>query len=109
MSKSCVVYLIKEEVVTTELKVQETVISKRRVFAELESVSGDEFFRAGQLGIKSKKMVTVNLYEYHDETLLELDGKQYDIYRTYVRKGTERIELYLSEAIEHEDDHEDED
>ena len=104
MSRSVVVYLLQNKAVADTLKVQRKKFVKTKVYGELESVSGDEYFRAGQLGIKAKYMVSVFLYDYHDEQLCELQGKRYLIYRTYNRKGTERIELYLAEEIQHEDE-----
>lgn len=61
-------------------------------------VPSQEFFRAGQAGIKVSKALVVNTSEYGGETIAEYEGKRYSIYRTY--PGFDgNCELYLEQRI----------
>ena len=63
-----------------------------------QSVSAQEFFRGGEMGIKPEFTVKVWEREYNGETLLEYEGKRYIIYRTYlVADG--RTELYCQKDV----------
>jgi SPP1 family predicted phage head-tail adaptor len=65
----------------------------RQVFCEKKSVSSDEFFKAGQNGLKAKYVFIVHLHDYQEETKVKYSEKVYSIYRTYERKD-EKVELY---------------
>jgi SPP1 family predicted phage head-tail adaptor len=68
------------------------------VFCEKKSVSRDEFFQAGQNGIKSNCILIVYQMDYNEESKVLYRDKKYDIYRTYERPD-ERIELYCEVKI----------
>ena len=57
--------------------------STREVFAHVESVGRNEFFAAGQQGLRPELRITVFAAEYQGEQLCELDGVRYSVYRTY--------------------------
>ncbi len=68
--------------------------SKREVYCNLSSISCDEWYKAGQAGMNPQYRVTMFAHDYDGENTVELDGKRYAVYRTYMnRKDT--IELYL--------------
>lgn len=67
------------------------------MFAECYPVGRDEFHAAGQSGYKPSFRADVWADEYSGEVIIEIDGKRYDIYRTYGPKGNGKIELYASE------------
>jgi SPP1 family predicted phage head-tail adaptor len=73
--------------------VNETEEFIKQVFCEKKSVSSDEFFKAGQNGLKAKYVFIVHLHDYQDETKVKYNEKVYSIYRTYERKD-EKVELY---------------
>jgi len=62
------------------------------VFAEKNGIQRNEFFNAGQTGIKPALMFKIREIDYGGEESLEFEGVTYKIYRTYP-KG-EMIELY---------------
>ncbi len=66
----------------------------RNVFCNISSVSASEWFEAGRAGLNAEHRATMFAYDYAGETLAELDGVRYGIYRTYLGKN-ETIELYL--------------
>nr|DAR81348.1 MAG TPA: head closure knob [Caudoviricetes sp.] len=74
-----------------QLVPQET---RRNVFCNISSVSASEWFEAGRAGLNAEHRATMFAYDYAGETLAELNGVRYGIYRTYLGKN-ETIELYL--------------
>ncbi|QKE71874.1 phage head closure protein [Arthrobacter citreus] len=73
---------------------EETVTFDRQVFCQKKSIPQNEFFQAGQSGIKSSFIFIVNTHDYQDEGNLQYKGKTYHVYRTYERPD-ETIELYV--------------
>lgn len=72
-------------------------------FAQVDSVTMNEFYQAGLQGFKPEYKFAVWQAEYSGEELLEYNGKVYDIYRTYKRDDG-RIELYANEKKGAEDE-----
>lgn len=68
--------------------------TRRDVFCNLSSVSASEWFEAGRAGLNAEHRATVFSYDYNGETIAELDGVRYGIYRTYLGRN-ETIELYM--------------
>lgn len=72
---------------------------KNTVFAERKSVRQTEFYQAVAVGFKPEIVLEVYGFEYQNETLCELDGERFTIYREYPIKGTDRVELYLTAIV----------
>lgn len=56
---------------------------RREIFAQVESVGRNEYFAAGQNGIRADYRFRVFAAEYHGERECEYNGERYVIYRTY--------------------------
>lgn len=56
---------------------------RREIFAQVESVGRNEYFAAGQNGIRADYRFRVFAAEYHGERECEYNGERYTIYRTY--------------------------
>lgn len=93
-----VAYLIENRYTTDDLgqQVKGNPI-KHKIFGKRKSISSNEFFKAGQLGLKPSFSIKILSAEYHGEESVEVDGVEYTIYRTYSYDDT--IELYLTEKI----------
>lgn len=63
------------------------------VYAKIDSVSRDEWYQAGKLGLKAQYRFTIHLADYSGEEVAIYQGIRYAIYRTY-RASNDRIELY---------------
>lgn len=63
------------------------------VWAELKSVTRAEFQAAGTMGLKPSLLVVVSNMDYNGETLVELNGNRYSVYRTFL--NGEYRELYV--------------
>lgn len=73
-------------------------ISETAVFALVESVGMNEFFQAGEMGLKPDLKFVVRLMEYSGEANLRYGTEIYSIYRTYRRKDG-RVELYTQKRV----------
>lgn len=96
MDEIIVTLLVVEYEVDSLKKQKKNIVSRREVFGTKKSVGANEFFKAGQLGIRSQYQVLVHTCEYDGETLVEINGKNHSVYRTYERTDG-FTELYLEE------------
>lgn len=80
------------------------VESSREVYAKVTSSSQREWFEAYRDDIKSVFKLIIYSFEYHDEQIVEMDGKRYSVYRTY-EKSRDKIELYLEQKAGTEHEH----
>jgi len=58
----------------------------RTVFANEFSVGAGEFYDAGRSGLKAERQYQVRSIDYNDETLLSVDGVEYNVIRP-ARRG----------------------
>lgn len=71
--------------------------TKTDVFANVDSITGQEFYNTGLLNIKPSFRAIVWAAEYNREPIIERKGKRYGVYRTF-RRG-EDVELYCQEEM----------
>lgn len=67
------------------------------VFCSLHSVTRDEFFKAGAVGIVPTYRVTTPVVNYGGQDEVEYGSKRYKVYRTY--QTGDDVELYLRELV----------
>lgn len=70
--------------------------TSREVYGKVTSSSQSEWFTAHKDGINSKYRLVIYSFEYDDETIVEMDGKRFCIYRTF-EPSLDKVELYLEE------------
>lgn len=70
--------------------------SRRDVFVNVQSVTRQEFFDAGQAGLQPQYVFVMFGPDYEGEKIVEYKGKRYSVYRTYARKD-DNLELYVEE------------
>lgn len=73
--------------------------SRRMIFTEIYSITRQEWKSAAQGGVKAQIMLKTDNINYSGEKVAEVDGKLYDIYRTYNPPGSDEIELYLEMKV----------
>ncbi len=93
MNKSAVAYLITETYTQDDYGVQRKETTKSKVFVRVSSVSGQEWFEGGRNGLNPQYRFTMFSHDYNDEEIIEYEGKNYTIYRTF-NKSIDEIELY---------------
>lgn len=89
------IYLISEDY--TEDDFGQLVPSETSVpvWAHLQSVNRSEWYNAGQAGLQPQLVASTPVVNYSGETIVEIGGKRYGVYRTYFGPDTDLIELYL--------------
>lgn len=95
MDKSIAFYLVSSTQIQDDIgQFVDGPPTKRQVYGQVTSVSADEFFAAGQNGIKPDWRITMFAPDYQGERDLELFGAPYTVYRTYYGR-TDTVELYV--------------
>lgn len=70
---------------------------KAEVMARVGSVTASEFFDGGRNGLRPEFVFKMFLYDYDGQKIVEYNGRQYEIYRTYMAKN-DTIELYVHQT-----------
>ena len=73
-------------------------IIKTLCFCAEGSIYSDEFFAAGQQGIKPQVKLIIDSESYNNETDVLYSDIKYSVYRTYVRQD-DYTEIYLTKKI----------
>lgn len=94
MDRSDVVYLVKEIQTQDENGVFHTTEKKRKVYANVQSVTMSEWFEGGRNGLNPIYRFVVYQPDYHEEEIVEYKGNKYSVYRFYQSKN-DNIELYV--------------
>ena len=93
MNKSSVAYLVSESWTQDENGVQRATATKRKVFVNVSSVTSQEWFEGGRNGLNPQYRFKMFQFDYLGEKIIEYNGDQYTVYRTYNR-SVDEIELY---------------
>lgn len=93
MDRSVVIYLITNTPYQDNLGIWQDKESERKVFAEVQSVTSNEWFEGGRNGLNPALRFKMFLYDYQGEKVIKFNDTYYTIYRTYVDRN-ELIELY---------------
>ena len=88
---------VKREVKANGYKAE--TVERRRVFVNKKSASRSEFYTAKQAGDKIALVLEVRGADYQEETLVEYEGRLYEVVRAYTKSG-ETYELNCKEAQE---------
>lgn len=92
---NCIITLIKTAVEYDNLGVAKTKEATRKAYARLNSIGQKEYWSStGQHDFKPEMVADVFTFDYDGEELAEIDGKRYQIYRSY-RQG-DTTALYLT-------------
>lgn len=91
-------FLIVQEMKDDHLGQHIPIEKKRQVFCAQTSIYSQEFFSAGQSGIKSTLMLVVDSEEYDGQQILEYEDKRYSIYRNFPRSDGQ-TELYCEVRV----------
>lgn len=94
MDRSDVITLVGVTYQTDDIGQQIEKESPREVYAKIASVSASEFFAGGKTGMNPQYKATIFFPDYQGETIAEIDGNRYAIYRTY-QADTDTMELYM--------------
>lgn len=93
MDRSDVITLIGVSIEQDDYGVRRQIPHSREVMCQVNSVTQTEFFEAGRKGLNPEYRFTLFFADYNDETIVEYNGRQYAVYRSYYRRD-DKIELY---------------
>ena len=93
MSKSGIAYLIADTYTQNDYGVMEKQSTRKKVFVNVTSVTGTEWFEGGRNGLNPQYRFIMFSHDYSNEKVIEYNGIQYTVYRTFLR-STDEIELY---------------
>lgn len=96
MDRSTPIFLIGTTYTPDEYGVLQPTRTKRLAYANVSSVSMSEWFEGGRNGLNPELRIIMFAPDYHGEDAVEVHGKQYAIYRTYIAR-TDLIELYVQQ------------
>lgn len=67
------------------------VLTRRRVLCDVRSVTRSEHYQAAAHGLQPEIMFIVNTHDYEGEKVVEYDGRQYQVMRTYAPKQAKKF------------------
>ncbi len=91
--------LIREEKTVNANGYKDVTKTRREVFVNKKSATRSEFYTAKQAGDKIALVLEVRGADYRGETLVEHEGRLYEVVRDYTKSG-ETYELNCKEAQE---------
>ena len=94
MDRSTPIYLVAETYTEDAYGVLRPTQTKRLVYANVTSVSADEWFEGGRNGLNPELRVRMFAPDYEGEEVVEINGNLYAVYRTYQAR-TDIMELYV--------------
>lgn len=94
MDRSTVIYLVKETYVQDRFGVERVNRTRRKIFANVTSVSSSEWFEGGRHGLNPEYRMIIFGPEYHGEKIIEYKNQNFSVYRTYQAKD-DMLELYV--------------
>lgn len=94
MDRSKVIYLISRTYEKNIYGVLQPIETRKKVFAQVDSVTSSEWFEGGRNGLNPEYRFTIFVGDYGGEEIAEYNGNRYAIYRTYIGRN-EMIELYV--------------
>ena len=94
MDMSTVITLISISKTQDDYGVWRTTENKKDVYAQVDSVTRQEFFEGGRNGLNPEYRFTMFRFDYEGETIAEYGGNRYSVYRTYIGRN-DTIELYV--------------
>lgn len=93
MDRSSVISLISETQTQDAYGVIRTTETSTDVYANVQSVTANEFFEGGRNGLNPEYRFTLFYGDYDGQTKVTYNGNNYAVYRTYQAR-TDIIELY---------------
>lgn len=91
--RSGIAFLISESHTKDQYGVYVPTTTKRKVYVDVDSVTGKEWFEGGRNGLNPQWRFTMFLHDYNNEKIIEYNFVKYTIYRIY-NKSNDLVELY---------------
>lgn len=98
MDRSSVIYLISKTYTKDTYGVDRITETSTTHYCNVSSVTANEFFSGGELGLKPDLRFTMLNFEYNGEEIVQYNSKRYKVYRTYNGRN-DTIELYTTREL----------
>lgn len=98
MDRSSVIYLISKTYQKDVYGVDRITETSAMRYCNVSSVTANEFFSGGELGLKPDLRFTMLNFEYNGEEIVQYNSKRYKVYRTYNGRN-DTIELYTTREL----------
>lgn len=92
-----VITLIKQRYSANSIGEQIPEEQRTTVFTMIQSVSGEEWDRAGRNDLQAVYRAVMPAVNYSDERVVEYCGRRYGVYRVYRQDDSDLVELYLEQ------------
>lgn len=93
MDRSDVIKLIAETATRDQYGIFQKTETSREVYAQVDSVTGSEFFEGGRNGLNPELRFRMFAWDYKGERIVEHNGARFAVYRTYLGRD-DTLELY---------------
>ena len=87
----------KKEIVSPGIS-EATKVSETNVLCNVKSVTQTEFWKGKQSSDNPERVFIIHSYEYNGEKIVNYDGKEYSVIRTY-EKDFEELELICEQKL----------
>ena len=95
-----IIYLVTEHETRNEYGDPEITLTKRDVFADMQSIGEKEFYQAHAVGLQPEiKFKLTDYLDYAGEKLVEYEGELFRVLRTYRPKNTTELELTVYREV----------
>lgn len=92
-----VINLISETFLENEYGEEIATKTSRQIFATLQSIGRSEWFRAAQNDLQPSFVVITPSVNYNAEKIVEINGLEYAVYRTFLQNDSDLIEIYCEQ------------
>lgn len=69
------------------------------ILAVEKSITQNEYYKARDKGFRPERCLVINSFEYSGERICCIGQERFEIYRTYEKPTSEKIEIYIRNAI----------
>ncbi len=88
-----VCYLIRETEYLDSKNRSRKIKTKTFAYCNIKSVTGREFYQAGQNGLKAGLMVELRDLDYDEQSKIEYKDREYSVIRPFRPPGKDTVEL----------------
>lgn len=94
MDRSSIAYLLTETYEVDSYGIQQPTVQRVKIYCNVASVTRSEWFEGGRSGLNPEYRMTMFAPDYSGQKLIEYNGVNYSIYRTYYGRN-DTLELYV--------------
>lgn len=94
MDRSTPITLIGETWAQNSYGINEPTETEKKIYANVQSVTRQEFFEGGRNGLNPSLVFTVFRHDYDNQKIIKYNGIRYTVYRLYELRD-DTLEIYV--------------